>query len=763
MSPPSSVSPRALELAPPTRVACRARAWRVLDCRRVDGTTAWRLARGAEMPRLIASPPDHVVGIPEGVRRVSRRAWARGVVMRRQSATPIWWPSSAVHLPIDKVPWQLIVSMMILSGHHRRVLLADDVGMGKTVQASLLLHEVHAREPDASTLVIVPAGLVSQWAKELRSRAGLEALVLDAAALRAEAAAPRRVVDASRAGSCWLISIDLLRQPDVITLLARTPWTLLVVDEAHVCAPGSARLDAVSRVALSSARVLLLTACPTASGPNGAERLRDIGRRRDEAPMPIVRRSASRLASTPRRARVMRVALDHDHLELCTRLDRFVERAFRETGTAGLLPALVLRRRAAACPVALVRSLERRLVVLGTAPQPTPSLVGLFDAEMEASEDEHALHVRAWRSDRDERAELEQLLQRARRLPDAGARLAAVARLVRRYAEPVVIFTTYLDSLRALHPLLTALPTIVIHGEQPMALREAAIEAFTRGEAMVLLTTDASAEGLNLHHRCRLVVHAEVPRSRRTLEQRNGRVDRYGQTRRVHAVVIASRTTEDDQALQRLSQRAAEDEAWMAAQPERCRRTEVAAKALGVWSGRPLDGVTPRSSGGDGLTLCLLRRRRWHRLASRLGLPATARALCVGAVRAAGGAELSAGRVLTCLAMPTGELMSLTTPSAWPAPMRGIAVRARGLARRLEHWETDALRAAMNEASAHAPSLFSDATAHAVIDEPAAPCRALSVTFEPVAMAMPCDAGAPAMRVAPTEAWRAAPITEASS
>ena len=251
----------------------------------------------------------------------------------------------------------------------------------------LLLHEIHAREPDAATLVITPATLVAQWATELRTRAHLAPAVLDAAALRREADCPRSMVDAARAGTCWLMSIDLLRQPDVVALLARTRWTLLVVDEAHAAAPGTARLEAVSRVASASVRVLLLTATPSAGG--SADGLRRLGARAGEAPMPVVRRDASLLSRPRRRSRVLHAGLDATHAALCARLDQFVERARVESGARGLLPALVLRRRASSCPAALRRSLERRLDVLGEpATTATPTLLPwLFEPDPLTNQD----------------------------------------------------------------------------------------------------------------------------------------------------------------------------------------------------------------------------------------------------------------------------------------------------------------------------------------------------------------------------------------
>jgi len=115
----------------------------------------------------------------------------------------------------------------------------------------------------------------------------------------------------------------------------------------------------------------------------------------------------------------------------------------------------------------------------------------------------------------------------------AESKVHVLRRLLTRVHEPLLVFTEYRDTL--LHLRKTAAPgAAVLHGGLSRAERTAAIEAFTRGEAGVLLATDAAGEGLNLHHRCRVVINVELPWNPVRLEQRTGRLDRIGQQRRVH-------------------------------------------------------------------------------------------------------------------------------------------------------------------------------------------------------------------------------------
>lgn len=691
------------------RVVCRARTWDVLAVRRHDGSLVWHLTRGSDPACTFAAPPDVVHDAASVLRSCTRRAWVRAVC--REAASPgVWWPGGVSSLPLASVAYQLVPAMAILSGRHRRVLVADDVGMGKTVQACVLLHEIHARDPDAASLVVVPAGLVDQWVRELRHRARFPPVVMDASAFRRETRLAPTTVDALRRGAVSLVSIDLLRQPEVAALLTRTTWTVLVVDEAHLASPGSARLDAIEQVARVSVRVLLLTATPCASGPMGADALRRIGQRDADPPMLVVRRSGADPGRPSRRVRVLRVRLRGAHFGLCARVDRFADRARLDRGHAGLLPALVLRRRASSSPAALVRSLQRRLLALEVRALPSDTL-DLFGAQTPPDQDERdddVMRLPAWNDALDERRELEALLADAARLPPSGRKLQAVARLVRRCREPVVVFTAFVDTLRALRACLHDVRVVVVHGRQPDALRAAAIAAFTAGEADVLLTTDASAEGLNLHHTCRLVVHVEVPASARSFEQRTGRVDRYGQSRRVHALVLASDTCDDIEALSRLRATTDDATAWLT---RTCgnvdRHTALAARLL---AGRP--DSTANSTAAPHARRCRLAPSRWHRLARRLELPAHATSLVVGEARLHSDVPLTASRVVLAMATIAGVPSAATWPAAaWRFALRRHMRRSERLVRRLWAWQQGAELAchAVRLAQAPAPGLFDDA------------------------------------------------------
>ncbi len=227
----------------------------------------------------------------------------------------------------------------------------------------------------------------------------------------------------------------------------------------------------------------------------------------------------------------------------------------------------------------------------------------------------------AWRDVDDERRCLRELASEARQLAGPGLRLRWLSRWVRRVREPVLVFTEYLDTLRATRALLEpARRVTVLHGGQTPAQRALSVEQFTRGPADVLLATDAGSEGLNLHARCRIVVHMDVPWSPRRLAQRNGRLDRIGQSRRVHALLLAIRDTHDVADIERLEARAAV--ARRAHHGPDTRLAVVASRrrerlaTLAVATTTPREAVRQRP-----VTVARISARRGASLCQRLGIP----------------------------------------------------------------------------------------------------------------------------------------------
>ena len=155
----------------------------------------------------------------------------------------------------------------------------------------------------------------------------------------------------------------------------------------------------------------------------------------------------------------------------------------------------------------------------------------------------------------EERSRLTRILALARDASRAESKLAALRRLVFRTTESAIVFTEYRDTLEHVASALPGVTFVHLHGGLTPRERADALRQFTSGSVRLLLATDAASEGLNLHHRCRLVVNLELPWTPLRLEQRVGRVDRIGQIRRVHAVHLVAAATTEELVLSKLADR----------------------------------------------------------------------------------------------------------------------------------------------------------------------------------------------------------------
>jgi hypothetical protein len=233
-------------------------------------------------------------------------------------------------------------------------------------------------------------------------------------------------------------------------------------------------------------------------------------------------------------------------------LESYVARVWRIAEAAGRhdlrLAATVLSKRAFSSAASLARSLERRVAGLTDIQPPEIQPVLRFEPEDDRQDEAVMESGAAFERSSDEIRTLNDLLAMARQAAASESKLRVLARLLDRAAEPAIVFTEYRDTLNTLADTLRSHRTIaLLHGGLSVAERAHAVLAFTDGDVDLLLSTDAGAEGLNLHTRCRLVVNLELPWNPVRLEQRIGRVDRIGQTKTVHAVnLLANGTTESD-------------------------------------------------------------------------------------------------------------------------------------------------------------------------------------------------------------------------
>ena len=493
------------------------------------------------------------------------------------------------------LPHQLQALARAVSGDRIRYLLADEVGLGKTIEAGLILRELKIRGLVRRTLVVAPAGIVSQWVDELRLHFSEKFRMVLPAWFSTLRAAGGLDEDANlwRLHDQVVCSIDSVKPLEArrgwsshelsrhnrqrFEDLVSAGWDLVIVDEAHRLAASSeqvARYKLGEALAQAAPYVLLLTATPHQGKTDGFRRLLgflDEDGFRNDAPLtrdvvaPYVIRTEKRQAIDaqgqplfkPRRTVLHPVVWTEggDQHALYEAVSEYVRVGYNQAraekrNAIGFL-MLLMQRLVTSSTCAIRAALERRLDVL-QLPDGQLSLFGEDISEdwnaLDGQEQMEAVLKARLKATRNERAEVELLLSAARRCEARGSDVKAVAllewitRVEREEQDPnlkVLIFTEFVPTQEMLREFLEARGYSVacLNGSLGFEERREVQRTFAHS-ARILVSTDAGGEGLNLQF-CHVVVNYDLPWNPMKIEQRIGRVDRIGQARPVLAVNMA--------------------------------------------------------------------------------------------------------------------------------------------------------------------------------------------------------------------------------
>jgi superfamily II DNA or RNA helicase len=554
---------------PGTVVWIRAMRWRV-ERARLDRDVV-RLDVAARNRRLTyLAPFDRPV--PVGRRRRPMRVRVAQALARVCSSIAASCGArsiaSVTGARIEILPHQLEPVLALLAGS-RRILIADEVGLGKTVQAGLAIAEVVRRRAAGRVLVVVPAALRDQWTEELRTRFSIEAIAADRTSFERLGRAGLRGEDPWRRSGVWIATPDYLKQPHVVGALPMVPWDLVVIDEAHDVCGLSDRHDACDEVARRSRRVLLLTATPHSGDAARFDRLCRLGVLdgiNDD--VAVFRRTRATIGARPQRhLRWHGVGLAPAESRLLDALAIFervvLERAPENQHDVACLLLSVFRKRALSTTAALVRSLDRRLSWLEDPVQVAdvdwhqPAFDFGDDRDQIGEDERFGLYADTGLARGQELAWLRRLRTLATAASRHESKVTRLAALARRTIDPLIVFTEFRDSLECVKRRLeTTRGVAAIHGGQSHGERRRELDRFTCGGATVLVATDVAGQGLNLQARARWVASLELPWNPARLEQRIGRVDRIGQRRIVHATILVARHPAEHGLLARMARRA---------------------------------------------------------------------------------------------------------------------------------------------------------------------------------------------------------------
>ena len=532
----------------------------------------------------------------------SDRTWSRDELTWRAAA------AKAVHIlsdrqplamegfDLDVLPHQIAVLDRALELDDVRLLLADEVGLGKTIEAGLIYSELKLRGAVRRVLVVAPKGVQLQWVAEMKHRFGEEFARVGVGGVPVDVGIdPWRSFDRV---VCSLDSVKPLRRragwsPERIdehnerrfNAIVEAGWDLVIFDEAHHVAGSEenvARHVLARELSRTTTHVLLLSATPHSGKSEAFTRLLGLLDPRfgkgmtptKENVAPIVVRTEKREAVDafgqplfrPRTTSLETVPYGGRRLEeaLYEAVTEYVrvgyDRAKREKRPAVGFLLLLMQRLVSSSTAAILAALERRAEVLTVG----GDQLRLFSerseewGELTGEEQYQALAEARGSAWGDEKAEVDLLLDLARKATSEGLDakaeflLALIRRLQRDSGDPsikVVVFTEFVATQDMLLALLdgTGIRATAINGSMSMEERAIAQEEFREG-SQVLVSTDAGGEGINLQFSY-VVINYDLPWNPMRIEQRIGRVDRIGQTFPVQAFNLVLENSVDARVL----------------------------------------------------------------------------------------------------------------------------------------------------------------------------------------------------------------------
>jgi superfamily II DNA or RNA helicase len=493
-------------------------------------------------------------------------------------------------IAVEPRPYQLVPLLMGLKLNPVRILIADDVGVGKTIEACLIARELVDRGEIERTAVLCPPHLAEQWQAELSQKFHIESeLVLSSTASRLE----RNCAMGQSLFEVYphvIVSLDFIKSDRRREEFLRTAPEFVIVDEAHTCAFGFERRgrhqrhELVSKLTADPKRHMVFVTATPHSGKEDAFRSlisfldpefadfpedlsgpRNEHRRRRLSQHFVQRRRADIEhyldAQTPfpkRNPREEHYTLHPEYKQLFDRAINYARdtvaddsggphrQRVRWWSALALLRALASSPRAAAATmrtragvadaetVEQVDEIGRRAVFDIDADEQLPEGLDVIPGSISIEEDE----TRVGKVDRSEMRLLSRMARQAESLEgDKDHKLRKLIDFVDEYLKDgfsPIVFCRFIPTAEYVtEELRKCLPGDVevacVTGVLPHALREEKVKDLENYEKRVLVATDCLSEGLNLQESFNAVVHYDLSWNPTRHEQRDGRVDRFGQ------------------------------------------------------------------------------------------------------------------------------------------------------------------------------------------------------------------------------------------
>lgn len=545
-------------------------------------TAIVRFAHGLEEVLLadLEQRADHPVSAPAA--DVLARVQAEAIT----SVNSAWGVFSRSRVAL--LPHQLWVCRQVITRWPSRWLVADDVGLGKTVEAGLILWPLMSRGLVRRVLILCPAGLVDQWIHRMRT-------MFD---IRLTRYAPE--ADTARSGF-WethpavVASLHTLRDGRGnrhTRLLDAEPWDLVIVDEAHhLHAPESGatlgyRLIERMTDAERIRGMVFFSGTPHRGDdqaflallrllrPDTFNPARPLPEQLQELPQVMIRNNKQRVTNLQgerlfQAPRVHSATYTYSPAEAAfyAHMTEFIAtgKAYASSlgnatqGRAVMLVLIAMQKLASSSVAAVHQALHRRLAALQAATRKRDVAVQTEeDLDTAALQDELlAAQATEWQLMEDEIVRLQELVAAAQAVKEETKVQRILDAIEQDFTgRSVLLFTEYKATQSLVLSALSARygpdSVVFINGDdradqvlgQTLTMtREVAADRFNAGQARFLVSTEAGGEGIDLQQQCHTLIHVDLPWNPMRLHQRVGRINRYGQRHAVDVLTLRNPDT----------------------------------------------------------------------------------------------------------------------------------------------------------------------------------------------------------------------------
>lgn len=435
------------------------------------------------------------------------------------------------HLPqLEPFPHQLETAKKVIQEMHGRAILADEVGLGKTIEAGLIIKEYMVRGLAKKVLILVPASLVVQWARELNQKFGIPAV-------------------AQKKEYMWkqydivIASIDTAKREPHRQHVLDQDYDMLIIDEAHKLKNKNTKNYQFIKE-IRKKYCLLLTATPIQNDMDelynlitllkpgylgqtadfqknyveGKRQARNSEVLQEELKDVMIRnkRSDGGLSFTKRIVETVPVQLSEDEWQLYEGVTSFVKEQYQDSVFKNPLALITLQREVCSSRYAAFDTLVN---MHNKLPEDSPARQRIL--------------------------ELAELIRRIQKNSKAEKTLE----LIQECQDKVIIFTEYRKTQEYLHHFLAehGISSVLFRGGFKRNKKDWMTELF-QNRTQVLIATEAGGEGINLQF-CNRIINFDLPWNPMRVEQRIGRIHRLGQERDVYIYNLSTTNTIEEHIL----------------------------------------------------------------------------------------------------------------------------------------------------------------------------------------------------------------------